>query len=120
VWDATNVADADVAVITPIGMDHEQWLGDDIRDIATEKAGIIKPGCAAVIAAQVESVVPILADAVAQAGARAVWEAAEFAQPDAEGIEVLERQPGVGGQLVTLRTSAPQYAQLCVPPPCAY
>src|SRR5690554_2730333 len=49
VWDATNVVEADVAVITPIGLDHEQWLGDDIRDIAAEKAGIIKPGCAAVI-----------------------------------------------------------------------
>jgi dihydrofolate synthase/folylpolyglutamate synthase len=118
VWDATNVADADVAVITPIGLDHQQWLGDDIRDIAAEKSGIIKPAgvkhsSVAVIAAQVETVVPILADAVAEAGARAVWEAPQDEEPG--DIAVLERHPGVGGQLVTLRTPAAQYSELFVP-----
>jgi dihydrofolate synthase/folylpolyglutamate synthase len=106
-WDATNVADADVAVITPIGVDHAQWLGDDIRDIATEKSGIIKQGCAVVIAEQVDAVTPIIAAAVAEQEARAAWEGSE--------IEVLERQPGVGGQLVTLRTTAAVYAELFVP-----
>ena len=43
-WDATNVADGDVAVITPIAVDHAQYLGDRPADIAVEKAGIIKPG----------------------------------------------------------------------------
>ena len=43
-WDATNVADGSVAVITPIALDHMRWLGDTIEQIATEKAGIIKPG----------------------------------------------------------------------------
>ena len=43
-WDATNVADATVAVITPIGVDHERYLGDTPADIAVEKAGIIKSG----------------------------------------------------------------------------
>ena len=42
-WDATNVVDAPVAVITPIGIDHAEYLGDDIAGIAGEKAGIIKP-----------------------------------------------------------------------------
>ncbi len=41
-WDATNVAEADVAVITPIGLDHTEYLGDTIAEIAGEKAGIIK------------------------------------------------------------------------------
>ena len=41
-WDATNVVDAPVAVITPIGIDHVDYLGDTIADIAAEKAGIIK------------------------------------------------------------------------------
>jgi dihydrofolate synthase/folylpolyglutamate synthase len=113
VWDATNVADADVAVITPIGLDHQQWLGDDIRDIASEKSGIIKPGCAAIIAAQVDAVIPILADAVTEAGARAAWEAPQDEEPG--DIEVLERLPGVGGQLVTLRTTAARYTELFVP-----
>ena len=41
-WDATNVIDAPVAVITPIGIDHAEYLGDDIAGIAGEKAGIIR------------------------------------------------------------------------------
>src|SRR6202012_3813989 len=51
-WDATNVGDGQVAVIMPVAMDHMQWLGDTIEEIATEKAGIIKPGATAVIAQQ--------------------------------------------------------------------
>ena len=42
-WDATNVVTADVSVITPVGMDHTDYLGDTITEIAGEKAGIIKP-----------------------------------------------------------------------------
>jgi len=50
-WDATNVADGTVAVVTPVALDHMQWLGDTVEAIATEKSGIIKPGATAVIAA---------------------------------------------------------------------
>nr|MDQ2754774.1 Mur ligase family protein [Actinomycetota bacterium] len=42
-WDATNVADGAVAVVTNVGMDHVEFLGPTRRDIAAEKAGIIKP-----------------------------------------------------------------------------
>src|SRR5690606_8389275 len=41
-WDATNVINAQVAVITPVGMDHTDRLGNTIAEIAGEKAGIIK------------------------------------------------------------------------------
>src|SRR6201996_9150441 len=51
-WDATNVGDGAVAVIMPVALDHMQWLGDTIEAIATEKAGIIKPGATVVIAQQ--------------------------------------------------------------------
>ena len=51
-WDATNVADGSVAVVTPISMDHTRYLGDTVELIATEKAGIIKPGAVAVLAQQ--------------------------------------------------------------------
>ncbi len=51
-WDATNVADADVAVVTPIDLDHTHLLGETIAEIATEKAGIIKPGAHAILAGQ--------------------------------------------------------------------
>ena len=107
VWDATNVADGDVSVIAPIAMDHAQWLGDTLQAIATEKAGIIKDGAAAVISHQSESVVPVLLEAVAARNARARWEG--------DDLEVVDRQPGVGGQLVTLRTSAATYEDIFVP-----
>ena len=51
--DATNVVDPDVCVITPVSRDHTAILGDSIAEIASEKAGIIKPGCPVVIAPQV-------------------------------------------------------------------
>ena len=51
-WDATNVADGAVAVVTPIALDHTRYLGDTVEEIAAEKAGIIKPGAVAVLAQQ--------------------------------------------------------------------
>ena len=51
-WDSTNVADAKIAVITPIGIDHTEYLGDTLTEIAGNKAGIIKPDSVAVIGPQ--------------------------------------------------------------------
>ena len=52
-WDATNVIDNPaLSIITPVALDHQQFLGEDIPTIATDKAGILKPGCPAVIAEQ--------------------------------------------------------------------
>ena len=51
-WDNTNVADGAVAVITPISIDHAEYLGDTVAAIAADKAGIIKPGAIAVIGQQ--------------------------------------------------------------------
>lgn len=107
VWDATNVADGQVAVISPISMDHQQWLGDDLAGIAKEKAGIIKSHATVVVAEQSESVTPVLVAAAAQHEARVLWEG--------DAIEVVDRQPGVGGQLVTLRTPGARYEDLFVP-----
>jgi dihydrofolate synthase/folylpolyglutamate synthase len=50
--DATNAVQSDVAVITPIGLDHEKWLGNTLAEIAGEKAGIIKAGVPVVSACQ--------------------------------------------------------------------
>src|SRR5690554_1898343 len=107
VWDATNVADGQVAVVTPISMDHAEWLGDSLVGIASEKAGIIKDGATAVIAQQADAVTPVLLEALAERGARGFWET--------QAIEVVDRQPGVGGQLVTLRTPGGTYADIFVP-----
>jgi dihydrofolate synthase / folylpolyglutamate synthase len=51
-FDATNAVQSDVSVITPIDLDHQQWLGQSLREIATEKAGIIKPKIPVVCAPQ--------------------------------------------------------------------
>tara|TARA_B100001093_G_scaffold205345_1_gene197415 strand:+ start:9818 stop:11035 length:1218 start_codon:yes stop_codon:yes gene_type:complete len=48
--DATNAVNATVSVITSIGLDHQQWLGETIREIASEKAGIIKPETPLIVA----------------------------------------------------------------------
>lgn len=107
-WDATNVLDADAAVIGPVDMDHMQWLGDTVEKIATVKAGIIKPGCTAIIGAQPheEKVMPILMREASEKGADVVRDGRE--------MEVLSRVPAVGGQLVSLRTPNGTYEEIPV------
>lgn len=93
-WDATNVADATVAVVTPIAVDHTDYLGATPAEIAVEKAGIIKPGSVAVFAGQAPDVARVLMAAAAEAGVRVVAEGIDFG--------VLDRAPGVGGQVLRL------------------
>ncbi len=106
-WDATNVADGEVAVIAPVALDHARYLGTDLAGIGREKAGIIKPGSSVVVAEQFEAVAPVIRAAVEAAGADAAWEGDE--------LEVVGREPAVGGQVVTLRTRAATYEGLFVP-----
>ena len=93
-WDATNVADADVAVITPIDLDHTHLLGNTIAEIATEKAGIIKPGAHAILAGQSSEAAQVLLQRCADVGAL----------PQREGIDfgVIGRQLAVGGQVIRI------------------
>src|SRR5918998_3877362 len=93
-WDATNVADAGVAVITPIDLDHTHLLGDSVTEIAREKAGIIKPGAHAILAGQPVEAAQVLLERCMEMGAL----------PQREGIDfgVIDRQLAVGGQLVRL------------------
>ena len=58
--DATNVVTPLVSVITPIALDHQQWLGQTIAEIAGEKAGIIKPGVPVVSAKQLPEAAAVL------------------------------------------------------------
>lgn len=106
-WDATNVADGVVEVITPIARDHERWLGYTLEEIATEKAGIITPGSTVVSAEQREEVAPVLADEAAERGARLVVEGAD--------VQVLDRRLAVGGQVVTLQGLGGVYADVFIP-----
>ena len=106
-WDATNVADAMVAAITPVAVDHVNYLGSDIGGIAAEKAGIIKPGSVAVLAQQPPEVARVLA-------ARSVGVDATVAR---EGMEfgVLQRDVAVGGQQLKLQGLGGVYDQIFLP-----
>jgi dihydrofolate synthase/folylpolyglutamate synthase len=96
-WDATNVADADVAVVTPIDLDHTHLLGHTITEIAREKAGIIKPGAHAILAGQSLEAAQVLLARCVEVGAL----------PQREGIDfgVIDRQLAVAGQLLRLSSA---------------
>ena len=106
-WDATNVADAKVAVVTPISLDHVEYLGDTVGDIAVEKAGIIKPGSLAVVALQPGEAAEVLLARTAEAGATIAREGIEFG--------VRSREVAVGGQRVAVDGLAGSYEELFLP-----
>jgi dihydrofolate synthase/folylpolyglutamate synthase len=60
--DATNVVKPEVCIITPISLDHTQILGNTLKEIAREKAGIIKPGCRVVLSPQPEEAAAVIKD----------------------------------------------------------
>ncbi len=103
-WDATNVNQAQVAVITPIGLDHTDYLGDTLAEIAGEKSGIIKPGATVVIAPQEPEALAVLMAAVDEAGAHAMLPGVDY--------EVLARGLAVGGQAVTLRVGDRKFEEM--------
>jgi dihydrofolate synthase/folylpolyglutamate synthase len=106
-WDATNVADGQVAVLTPIAVDHAMYLGDTAEVIAAEKAGIIKPGAFAVLAAQSPEVAEVILARVAEVGAAVGREGGEFG--------VRGRLGAVGGQVVAVAGLGGLYEELFLP-----
>ncbi|WP_185995040.1 bifunctional tetrahydrofolate synthase/dihydrofolate synthase [Nocardioides campestrisoli] len=106
-WDATNVVDAQVAVVLPIAVDHAQYLGDNAPAIAVEKAGIIKPGSTAVLAQQSPEVAAVLLERAAEVGATVAREGVEFG--------VVSRVPGVGGQMLSLQGLHARYDDVFLP-----
>ncbi len=118
-WDATNVVAAPVAVITPIGLDHTDFLGDTIAAIAGEKAGIIArqepdlvptgtdPSTVAVIARQPAEAMEVLM-------AQAVTADAAVAREDSE-FTVRGRQVAVGGQVLELQGLGGVYTDIFLP-----
>lgn len=106
-WDATNVADGTVEIITAVSRDHERWLGHTLTEIAGEKVGIVTDGSTVVSAAQEEDVDGVVVSAAAQHGARLLR--------DGSDLEVLDRQLGVGGQMLTLRTGGGVYTDVFLP-----
>lgn len=127
-WDATNVLDQATAVITPIGRDHERWLGSTIGEIAYEKSGIIKPGATVIAAAQPEEAQAQILQAVADNRALLRQDVSGYVSFDARmdleaeslarengGLAVASRQFAVGGQMLTLVTAAAVYEDVFLP-----
>lgn len=115
-WDATNVINAPVAVITPIGIDHVEYLGRDLAGIAAEKAGIItpasgaadgRPDTVAVIARQAPEAMEVLLAQAVRADAAVAREDSEFA--------VLSRQVAIGGQVLELQGLGGVYSDVYLP-----
>jgi dihydrofolate synthase / folylpolyglutamate synthase len=106
-WDATNVADGAVAVVGPVAMDHMQYLGDTLEAIATEKAGIIKPGAVAILAQQQLAAAEVLLAQAASVGATVAREGIEFG--------VLAREIAVGGQQLVLQGLRGTYPDVYLP-----
>ncbi|NKY98185.1 bifunctional folylpolyglutamate synthase/dihydrofolate synthase [Nocardiopsis alborubida] len=106
-WDATNVVDGDVAVVTPIGIDHTEYLPDTVEGIAEEKAGIIKPGSVAVLAQQPLPAAEALIRNAAEVGAQVAREGLEFG--------VTSREIAVGGQQIAVKGLTGSYENLFLP-----
>ena len=106
-WDATNVVQSAVSVLMPIGLDHTEYLGETIEEIARTKAGIIKSESHVVLAAQEPEVARILLEKVVE----------KSAIPYREGIEfsLLRRDIAVGGQLLSIRGVYGEYTDIYLP-----
>jgi dihydrofolate synthase/folylpolyglutamate synthase len=105
--DSTNVLHAGTCVITPIGLDHTEWLGDTVEDIALAKAGIVPSGATLICAIQPpEAMRPIL-ERCAQIGATIAREGAQFG--------VLHRELAVGGQVLALHGLGGVYESVFLP-----
>jgi dihydrofolate synthase/folylpolyglutamate synthase len=106
-WDATNVVDADVSVIMPIGLDHTEYLGETLAEIAQTKAGIIKEGGFVVLAQQEPECAVELMKQAALVGADIAREGIEYS--------VISRSVAVGGQLLTIQGTKEIYSDIFVP-----
>ncbi|KLO30236.1 bifunctional tetrahydrofolate synthase/dihydrofolate synthase [Mycobacterium haemophilum] len=112
-WDATNVINAPVAVITPVSIDHVEYLGNDVAAIAREKAGIITkapegaPDTVAVIGRQAPAAMEVLLAQSVPANAQVARQDCEFA--------VLGRQVAIGGQVLQLQGLGGVYDDIYLP-----
>ena len=106
-WDATNVVDADVSVIMPIGLDHTEYLGETLAEIAQTKAGIIKEGGFVVLAQQEPECAVELLKQAALVGADVAREGVEYS--------ILSRSVAVGGQLLAIQGTKEIYTDIFIP-----
>ena len=105
-WDATNVIDAAVQVVTPISLDHPE-LGSTVTEVATEKAGILRADAIAILGRQPAESAAVLLRRAAELGTTIAREGLEFG--------VAGRAVALGGQLITLRGLGGEYGDLFLP-----
>jgi dihydrofolate synthase/folylpolyglutamate synthase len=105
-WDATNLVEGDVAVVTPIGLDHPE-LGSTLTEVAGEKAGIIKEGKVAVVREQDAEALTVLEERCAKVDASMLLEFRDW--------EVEERLLAIGGQAFAVRGRYATYDELFLP-----
>ncbi|ANW20225.1 bifunctional tetrahydrofolate synthase/dihydrofolate synthase [Streptomyces clavuligerus] len=106
-WDATNVIDASVAVVTPISLDHTDRLGATPAEIASEKAGIVKQDATVILAQQPVDAAQVLLKKAVEVDATVAREGMEFG--------IVSREVAVGGQLLTLRGLGGEYEGIFLP-----
>ncbi len=106
-WDATNVIDSDVSVMTPIGLDHQEYLGNTIAEIASTKAGIFRSGKPSVLAHQNREAAEVLIRESATVESIPLREGLDFA--------LLHRDVAVGGQLLTIQGIGGTYDDIYLP-----
>ena len=106
-WDATNVVEAAVSVITPIGFDHMAYLGNTLTEIARTKGGIIKEGSSVILARQEPEAAVELMRRVAEVGAEVAREGVEYS--------LESRAVAVGGQLLTIKGISQRYEDIFLP-----
>ena len=94
-WDATNVVEAGVSVITPIGLDHMEYLGNTLTEIAKTKGGILKSGGFGVLAQQEPEAAIELLRRAAEVGIDVAREGVEYS--------LTSRAVAVGGQLISVK-----------------
>lgn len=105
--DSTNVLHAGTCVLTPIGLDHQQWLGDTVEDIALAKVGIVHKGATLICATQPDEAMRPILRHCAEVDATIAREGSEFG--------VLRRSLAVGGQVLTLQGLSGVYEDVYLP-----
>ncbi len=107
-WDATNAGDGAVAVVTNVEFDHAEYFGPERSDIAREKAGIIKPGSAALIGEQDQAIALQLHNLARERGAATIWQRGT-------DFDTISNRLAIAGRSLSLRTPGGRYDDVFIP-----
>jgi len=105
--DSTNVIEAPVCVLTPVGLDHTEWLGDSIEEITRMKLGIVHNGATLIAATQPDEAARPILQRCAEMNATLAREGSEFG--------VMRRSLAFGGQQLSLQGLGAEYEDILLP-----